>query len=256
MKMQEHKLTWKYFWQLVDLISKSASKSKCKWIFGLFLSAVHTVFPFLSLCVCRSKRTARDRQKTWSPDYLASPAFMQDAPPVGGFATSWLHFLALCQKTESSSVKEKGEQEEKDTEVEGRETDERGFCCSCCESEWFITRRKTCAEIDIFLTLKYAQMHTFYLLMCQKTQMSNVLSWTQISGPLLLHTKTHKHCTLALCLRHHLLFPPDLSPFPSITPSLAFNSASIHSPFISFVSLLLSVPPSISRYSVNVLTRA
>lgn len=57
------------------------------------------------------------------PDLWDSPALVQDARPVGGYATFWLHFLALCQRTESCGVKEKEEY----GKVEGGKTDERRF---------------------------------------------------------------------------------------------------------------------------------
>lgn len=175
---------------------------------------------------------------------------MKGAPPVGSFATSWLHFLALCQRTGSYGVKEKEEQREKDRGWTGKETDERGFCSSCCESERDLSEKKDVSSSTpswLFNTHPPTQayrVHTHH-----RTQVLVAL-WGNCPFNESHVPMAHTPSISTLSLPQHLPSPSDLCPFPSIIPSHAFNTTSIHHSSLSslsthpFFCLYLSVHPS------------
>ncbi len=159
--------------------------------------------------------------------------FLKDAPPVGGFATSWLHFLALCQRTGSCSVKEKEEQREKDREVGGKGDGWEGLLFRLL---WFRERfiiKKTSRVQHLLDPLTPKRTHFLSFTQKHKCQFT-VREKECVSLWWKLHTKAH---TASISpLSQHLLSAPHLCPFPSITPSRALTTTSIHHSFLSPLS--------------------
>lgn len=147
---------------------------------------------------------------------------MNDAPPAGRFASSWLHFLGLCQRTGSCSVKEKGA-------ASGRQ---RG--------SWYWRR-----QMRRVFVLPAASPSAIYH---SKKQDKFNTSWSFVA--------THASSFFPLETQTSAAEPrPDPCPFLSVTTSHAVIHHHLLSP-PSFVSIAASIPPSISWYSASVLTRA
>ncbi len=219
-------------------------------------------FHFYSHSVFRVWSCNEENCKPWFSDSSATSACLKDAPPVRSFATSWLHFLALCQRTGSCGVKEKEEQREKDREDGGRGDRWEGLLFLLLWfRERFIIKKDESSSTPSWPF--HTQTYTLFLsntkhkcqLHCQGT---SVLWWKLQTTA---HTHTHPH---------HLCIVVATTPavcFSSLSLSInysisAFNTTSIHHSFLSsstHPSFLLSpssILPSISWYSGSVSTRA
>lgn len=125
---------------------------------------------------------------------------MNDAAPAGRFASSWLHFLGLCQRTGSCSVKEKGAA--------------RGM-------KWVLALPATSSSA-IYHSKKQHKFNTF-LILCGYTCKLLFSSWNaDISCPT-------PSCSLSLPLRYYVSrHHPSLPPLPSFVCLHCCIHPSIH----------------------------